>query len=88
MQSYGSYKSDAALAFGFRLAVYLVIAGALALVVAGCAKDGPQGGRFSTTASGEYQQLSAGGSIDQTRNQLPIKGTDEKSDSSLTQSSK
>ncbi|DAD51921.1 hypothetical protein QIP80_gp3 [ssRNA phage Gephyllon.1_16] len=88
MASHGSYDSDTVIAFTIRLYLILSFLAVMPFLIAGCAKDGPSGGRLNATTSAEYQQFnSAGGSADQTRNLLPQRGTDEKSDSSLTKPS-
>ncbi|DAD50382.1 TPA_asm: hypothetical protein [ssRNA phage Gerhypos.1_2] len=85
MRSRSIYDTDLAVSLVIRIALYAAILAVIPFVLAGCStKEGPQGGRFNATASADYQQLPAGGSSDQTRNPLPQRGADEKSDSSLT----
>lgn len=87
MSSHGSFDSDTVVAFTIRLYLILSFLAVMPFLIAGCTKDGPSGGRLNATTSAEYQQFPAGGSADQTRNPLPQRGTDEKSDSSLTKPS-
>lgn len=84
MGSRGHYDTDIVVSLLVRVLLYFAIMAVIPFMVAGCAKDGPTGGRLNATTSAEYQQFPAGGSSDQTRNLQPQRGADEKSDSSLT----
>jgi hypothetical protein len=78
------YETDLVVSFVVRAILYASILAVLPVMIVACSKDGPSGGRLNATTSAEYQQFPAGGTGDQTRNPLPQRGTDEKSDSSLT----
>ncbi len=82
MSSRGSYDTDIAVSVVCRVAIFVSIV-AIAIMISGCQRSGTLG--MLLCISADNQQIYAGGATDQTRNQLPQRGCDEKSDSSLKQ---
>jgi hypothetical protein len=75
-----AYYADLVLAFHVRLWLYGGILAVLAIILSGCTGDRPQ--NILPSMSADSQPL-AEGEGDQTRNQIPHRGCDEKSDSAL-----
>lgn len=75
------YYSDLLVAFVLRSGLFLGIVAILAMVLSGCSRSGPQDILPSMPAVNP--QIAEGGEDSQTRNQIPQRGCDEKSDSSL-----
>jgi len=85
MDSRGRYYTDLAVASVLRILLLLSLLAVYAIMT-GCARDGTQSTvPFTMTGSvaADYRPIAAGGETSQTRNSLPIKGTNEKSDSAL-----
>jgi hypothetical protein len=80
MKLHELYYMDLTVAWVVRIGLYLSVLAILAMVVFGCSRSAPQD--ILPSMSSERQQL-ADGDGDQTRNQIPQRGCDEKSDSSL-----
>jgi hypothetical protein len=79
------WESDTFVSFVVRFILFAAFMAVSPFLIVACSKDGPSGGRLNATTSAEYQQYSsAGGTGDQTRNPLPQRGADEKSDSTPT----
>jgi hypothetical protein len=75
------YYQDLWIAFVLRTGLFLSVMAILAMVVSGCSRSGPQDILPSMPAVNP--QIAEGGEDSQTRNQIPQRGCDEKSDSSL-----
>jgi hypothetical protein len=80
MNDHGLYYADLTVAWVVRLGLYLGTMAILAIVLSGCNRADPQ--NILPSMSSERLSLT-GGDGDQTRNQQPQRGCDEKSDSSL-----
>ena len=80
MNDHEIYYADLTVSWVVRIGLYLGILAILATILSGCNRGAPQD--ILPSMSSERQQL-ADGDGDQTRNQIPNKGCDEKSDSSL-----
>jgi len=80
MNNHGLYYADLTVSWVVRFGLYLGILAIIAIILSGCNRNAPQD--ILPSMSSERQQL-ADGDGDQTRNQIPHRGCDEKSDSSL-----
>ena len=80
MNDRGLYYADLTVAWVVRFWLYTGILAIFAIILSGCNRGAPQD--ILPSMSSERQQL-ADGDGDQTRNHLPDRGCDEKSDSSL-----
>lgn len=80
MNSSDAYYADLVLSVVVRIWLYLGVLAVLAFVMLGCTRSDPQD--ILPNMSSDRQQL-VDGEGDQTRNRLPHRGCDEKSDSSL-----
>lgn len=75
------YYTDLWIAFVLRSGLFCGILAILAIVLSGCSRSGPQD--ILPSMSAVTDPIVGQGEDSQTRNQLPHRGCDEKSDSSL-----
>nr|QDH89010.1 MAG: hypothetical protein H2Bulk353598_000002 [Leviviridae sp.] len=81
MSSSDAYYADLVLSWVVRCWLYAGVLAVLAIGLSGCSRSGPQD--ILPSMSSDRSQLAESGETDQTRNRLPHRGCDEKSDSSL-----
>ncbi len=81
MNSSDDYYKDLTISWVVRIGLYLGGVAVLAMVLSGCGRSNPQD--ILPSMSSLSSPLESG-ETDQTRNRLPHRGCDEKSDSSLS----